>query len=163
MVENSNSMPTAPKYGSLHDHLDRQSRGFASGFVFLTFLLVARNIKQICDFLKAKEIADRRAAENRPPRRLPIRRCRDREFFRDYTGTRPGGVPDLEVRQARAKERREKEAKAAAANASRSTRARKGATEQGSAHKTQNEERPATNRLRASLRCWVLESPPRSG
>ncbi|TCK59230.1 hypothetical protein [Curtobacterium sp. PhB136] len=131
MVENSNSMLKAPKYGSLQVHLNRQSRGFASGFVFLTFLLVALNIKQICDFLKAKEIADRRAAENRPPRRPPIQRRRDREFFNDYTGTRPGGVADLEVRQARAKERREKEAKAAAANASRSTRARKGATKQG--------------------------------
>lgn len=109
----------------LLDHLNRQSRSFVSGYVFLTFLLVAFNIKQICDFLKAKEIEDRRAAENRPPRKPPILRRRDREFFNDYTGTRPGGVPDLEVRQERAGARREKAAKAAAEKAARSTRSRK--------------------------------------
>jgi hypothetical protein len=129
VVENGNSMLKAPKYGSLHDHLNRQSRGFASGYVFLTFLLVALNIKQICDFMKAKEIEDRRAADNRPPRKPPVQRRRDREFFNDYTGTRPGGVPDLEVRQARAKARREKAAKvaaerAAATKTSRSKRAK---------------------------------------
>ncbi len=89
LIENGNSMLKAPKYGSLHDHLNRQSRGFASAYVFLTFLLVALNIKQICDFLKAKEIEDRRAAENRPPRKPPILRRRDREFFNEYTGTLP--------------------------------------------------------------------------
>ncbi|WIE62679.1 hypothetical protein DEI97_005930 [Curtobacterium sp. MCLR17_032] len=129
LIENGNSMLKAPKYGSLHDHLNRQSRGFASGYVFLTFLLVALNIKQICDFLKAKEIEDRRAAENRPPRKPPIQRRRDRKFFNEYTGTLPGGVPDLEVRQARAKARREKAAKvaaerAAATKTSRSKRAK---------------------------------------
>jgi hypothetical protein len=40
--------------------------------VFLTFPLVALNIKQIFDFLKAKAIEDRRAAENRPPRNRPF-------------------------------------------------------------------------------------------
>ncbi|WP_412148182.1 hypothetical protein [Curtobacterium flaccumfaciens] len=76
-------MLKAPKYGSLHDHLNRQSRGLASGYVFLTFLLVALNIKRICDFIKAKEIKDRRAAENRPPRKPPILRRRDCEFFNE--------------------------------------------------------------------------------
>lgn len=71
------------------------------------------------------------------PAALPV--CpapRDREFFNHYTGTRPGGVPDLEVRQARAKERRAKEAKVVAAKTSRPTRARKAATKQGGARKT---------------------------
>jgi hypothetical protein len=91
----------------------------------------SRNIKQICDFLKAKEIEDRRAAENRPPRKPPILRRRDREFFNEYTGTLPGGVADLEVRQERAKARREKASKvaaerAAAAKTSRSKRGKRG-------------------------------------
>jgi hypothetical protein len=43
----------------------------------------------------------------------------------NYTGTRPGGVRDLEVYQELAKARREKAAKAAAEKAKRCTRSRK--------------------------------------
>jgi hypothetical protein len=129
VVETGNSMLKAPKYGSLHDHLNRQSRGFASGYVFLTFLLVALNIEQICDFMKVNEIEDRRAAANRPPRKPPIQRRRDREFIDDYKGTRPGGVPDLEVRQARAKAAKAAADKTAAVQTSQSKRVKAAPTQ----------------------------------
>lgn len=108
MVEGANSMAKSPKYGALHDHSRRQSRGFAAAFVFLTFILTAMNMKMISDFLREAERDAARAAEGKPPRKPRIQKRRDREYANRYTGTLPGGAPDLELRQQRAAARKAK-------------------------------------------------------
>lgn len=87
VAENVNSMLKARKYGLLHNHLNRQSGGFAAASVFGTFLLVAVNVKQICHFMNAKVALERRAAENHPPRQPPNPSRIEPKFYNDYTGT----------------------------------------------------------------------------
>lgn len=66
------------------------------------------------------EREEARAALNRPPRKTPAQKRRDRDFANPYTFTLPGGEADIELRQERAA------AKAARATQkkSRSVRAR---------------------------------------
>ncbi|WP_148058348.1 hypothetical protein [Curtobacterium sp. PhB78] len=162
LIENGNSMLKAPKYGSLHDHLNRQSRGFASGYVFLTFLLVALNIKQICDFLKAKEIEARRAAENRPHANRPS--CVGETANPSTTTRAPVQVECRTSRFVRSEPRHDERRRRRRLLRRPSDPHGRGRWQLSSPEPADdNEERLAASWLRASLRCRVLKTPLRSG
>ncbi|TSD11615.1 hypothetical protein [Curtobacterium sp. KBS0715] len=115
LSEGGNSMAKSTKYGSLHDDSRRQVRGFAAAQIFMTFLLAAMNIRMICDFVRKLEREEAREKAGKAPRNVPVQKRRDREFANTYTGTLPGGAPDLELRQQKAAEK-------AARTAQRATR-----------------------------------------
>lgn len=115
LSEGGNSMAKSTKYGSLHDDSRRQVRGFAAAQIFMTFLLAAMNIRMICDFVRKLEREEAREKAGKAPRSVPVQKRRDREFANTYTGTLPGGAPDLELRQQKAAEK-------AARTAQRATR-----------------------------------------
>ena len=115
LSEGGNSMAKSTKYGSLHDDSRRQVRGFAAAQIFMTFLLAAMNIRMICDFVRKLEREEAHEKAGKAPRNVPVQKRRDREFANTYTGTLPGGAPDLELRQQEAAEK-------AARTAQRATR-----------------------------------------